>query len=38
MSQVKAAKNDAANRFSGLGKAKKSGPEILMSVSEIVNP
>ena len=29
---VRAAKNDAANRFSGCGKAKKTAPENLMSV------
>jgi hypothetical protein len=30
----KAAKNDAANRFSGCGKAKKTRPDNLMTVSE----
>ena len=32
-SVARAAKNDAAIRFSGCGKAKKTGPENLMSVS-----
>ena len=33
---IKAAKNDAANRFSGSGKAKKTRPDNLMTVSKAV--